>query len=318
MKASARVTVAALAVMLTAAAGCAAPSRLSWPSDGTEQSWSSLPPGLLPQGKGIPVGLYETGFPRTVAPMSSFTAATGVHPRVAVYYSGWNEPFARGFADAARARGAAPLVQIQPDNVPLGDITAGHWDNYLRTYAAAVKAYGHPVILSFAHEMNGTWYSWGSGHATPAAFVAAWRHVVTAFRQARAANVTWLWSVTAITGSTIKGPWLGQWWPGAEWAGLVGIDGYYYSASDTFTSVFGPTVTQLRTFTSDPVVISEVGIGPNSSRESQISGLFAGMRTDHIDAVVWFDVNQHDGIYHQDWRLEGDPAAVAAFQAATK
>jgi beta-mannanase len=226
-------------------------------------------------------------------------AATGVHPRLTVYYSGWSEPFWTSFANASRASGAVPLVQIQPDDISLATITAGHWDKYLRTYAAAVKACNHPVILSFAHEMNGTWYSWGSGHATPAMFVAAWRHVVTVFRQAVAANATWLWSVTAVGGGPgLKGPWLGAWWPGAQWVGLVGIDGYYYTASETFSSVFGPTLTQLRTFTNAPVLISEVGIGPNPARKGQISGLFVGALANHIGAVVWFDVDQHDGIYH--------------------
>jgi hypothetical protein len=31
-----------------------------------------------------------------------------------------------------------------------------------RAYAAAVRSYQRPVILSFGHEMNGFWYSWGT------------------------------------------------------------------------------------------------------------------------------------------------------------
>jgi hypothetical protein len=30
--------------------------------------------------------------------------------------------------------------------------------------------------------------------------------------------------------------------------------------------------------------------------------------------LVWFDTVQHDGIYHQDWRIENDPQATAAFR----
>jgi hypothetical protein len=33
---------------------------------------------------------------------------------------------------------------------------------------------------------------------------------------------------------------------------------------------------------------------------------------------VWYDQAQHDGIYHQDWRLEDNPAALAAFRSAVK
>ena len=46
--------------------------------------------------------------------------------------------------------------------------------------------------------MNGTWYSWGYQHTSPAAFVAAWRHIVTVFRAVGAWNVTWLWTVNVI------------------------------------------------------------------------------------------------------------------------
>jgi len=29
---------------------------------------------------------------------------------------------------------------------------------------------------------------------------------------------------------------------------------------------------------------------------------------------VWFDIAQHQGIYHQDWRIEDSRAAAAAFR----
>ncbi len=49
-------------------------------------------------------------------------------------------------------------------------------------------------------------------------------------------------------------------------------------------------------------------------RASKISGLFAGIRQDHLLGLLWFDVAQHSGLYHQDWRLKGHPAAMAAFR----
>ena len=38
------------------------------------------------------------------------------------------------------------------------------------------------------------------------------------------------------------------------------------------------------------------------------------MRADRTLGLVWFDHAQHNGIYHQDWRIEGHPAAEAAFR----
>ena len=72
-------------------------------------------------------------------------------------------------------------MQMDPDGINLKAIASGHYDPYLSHFAEAVRAYGHPVILSFGHEMNGNWYSWGYRHTSPAVFVAAWRHIVTVF-----------------------------------------------------------------------------------------------------------------------------------------
>ena len=108
------------------------------------------------------------------------------------------------FAEMAARHHAAPLVQIDPSHISLTAIAAGQYDPYLRSYAAAVRAFGGRVIISFGHEMNGNWYSWAYRHTSPAAFVAAWRHIVTVFRQQGTRNVTWLWAVNVI--DTPQGP----------------------------------------------------------------------------------------------------------------
>lgn len=64
-------------------------------------------------------------------------------------------PFSTSFAQAAWDHDAYVLVQLEPEDVPLASIAAGGSDAYLCSYADAVVAFGHPVILSFGHEMNG-------------------------------------------------------------------------------------------------------------------------------------------------------------------
>jgi len=259
------------------------------------------------------VGVYEPGAPGSYSRITEFTNATGVKPRIVVYYSSWHEPFSASFAQSAWDHDAYVLVQLQPNGVSLASIAAGGSDAYLHSYADGVVAFGHPVILSFAHEMNGTWYSWGDGHTPPATFVAAWRHVVRVFRAAGAANVTWLWTVNSIRGAASS---LLRWWPGAAWVDWTGIDGYYFRATNTFDSVFGSTIADIRTFSSAPLLIAETAVGTNPDRASQIDALFAGVRAERLAGVVWFDEAQHAGEYHQNWRLEDDPSALSAFTAA--
>ena len=147
--------------------------------------------------------------------------------------------------------------------------------------------------------------------------MAAWRHVVSVFRADGARNVTWVWTMNIpFPGS---GP-IADYWPGASYVSEVGIDGYYVHPTDTFTSVFGLSITAARKLSTRPVLISETAAGPDSGklREAQIAGLFAGVKASHLLGFVWFDETQHQGIYHQAWRLEDDPAALAAFRAAVQ
>jgi mannan endo-1,4-beta-mannosidase len=290
-----------VAAILLAVTGCLTPLT-------SQQPLTPVPAPANPL-----VGVYEPGALRSWSQVTEFTNATGVRPRIVVCYSSWHEPFSASFAQRAWDHDAYVLVQLQPNGVSLASIAAGGSDHYLRSYADAIVAFGHPVILSFGHEMNGTWYSWGDGHTPPATFVAAWRHVVLVFRAAGASNVTWLWTVNSIKGAAST---LIRWWPGAAWVDWTGIDGYYFRATDSFGSVFGSTIADIRRFSSAPLLIAETAVGITPDRDSQIDALFAGVRAEHLAGVVWFDEAQHTGEYHQDWRLEDDPSALAAFTAA--
>ena len=225
------------------------------------------------------------------------------------YYSGWEEPFQASFAQAVRRHGAATLLQWDPTS-PRFLIAACGYDSYLRSFADSVRGFGHPVVIGFGHEMNAYWYSWGYRHLPAATFVAAWRHIVTLFRVS-ADTVYWLWTLQADEPGTGH---IASWWPGAKYVTWVGIDGYYYRPSETFFSIFGETIAQVRAFTGLPVLLSEVAVGPDAGQARKIPDLFAGMRQYGTLGLVWFDIAQHQGTYHQDWHIEDNPAAEAAFR----
>jgi mannan endo-1,4-beta-mannosidase len=253
------------------------------------------------------LGVYERDAPYSYAGVTAFTAATGVKPNVLLYFSPWGAPFKVRFAALAAEHGAVPLAQIDPSGVSLAAISAGRHDHYLSVYAKAVRSYGHPVILSFGHEMNGTWYSWGYQHESPETFVAAWRHIVTLFRGLGVRNVTWMWTVNIIALGGIPSP--VPWWPGKSYVNWVGIDGYYYSPSWTFASLFGPTIAAVRELTHDPILIAETGATPGEGQPAKITNLFAGVRLYGLLGFVWFDI--------QNWHISS-PAAADAFRHEAK
>jgi hypothetical protein len=289
-------SMAAIAVLL--AATRFAPPTLTSPA----VVHASLPPRQASY-----LGVYASSY----AQVADFAKAAGRRPNLVGYYSGWAQPFAAPFATTVSAHGAIPYVQIDPTYASVAGIAAGDYDAYLRSYADSVRRFRHAVVIGFGHEMNAPWYSWGYGRTAPATFIAAWRHIVSLFRRQGAENVTWLWTINADRPGT--GP-VADWWPGGSYVTWVGIDGYYYRSSDTFASVFGKTIDQVRVFTGKPVLLAETAVGPRAGQFVKIGNLFAGMASYQALGFVWFDKDQHDGIYHQDWRIEDSQVAQAGLR----
>jgi mannan endo-1,4-beta-mannosidase len=299
--------VAILAIALAVAAVAAAAIRLPVPSLSPKPSaHASLPAKLAAY-----LGVFETGTPPAYGPIAQFAEAAGRKPNLLGYYSGWAGTFDTSFAEMLYRHGIIPFVQIDPTDASVAAIVAGTYDAWLRTYADSVADFGHNVVIGFGHEMNASWYSWGYGHVRPSTFVAAWRHIVRVFDSEGADNVTWLWTLQADEQGT--GP-IASWWPGKQYVDWVGIDGYYTRPSDTFASIFGTTIEQVREFTNKPILLSETAVGPEAGQGDKILDLFAGMRQYRTLGLVWFDKDQTSGMHPEDWRIEGDQTAEIWFK----
>ena len=244
-------------------------------------------------------------------PLSAFEQTTGLKPGIVENYQAFGLPFPSSWARALLAQGILPLIQLQPRRVAVGAIAAGRYDRYLSQTAAAVRALGGPVGLSFGHEMNGSWYSWGYRHVPPGVFVAAWRHIHQVFAAHGAGNAIWVWVIVRNTpGDSRVGPALRPWWPGGAYVNWVGLDIYYFSPKVTFQEEFVPTITAVRSFTGDPILLTETAVPNQSGQVQQIANLFAGARASHLLGIIWYDEN----VLHT-WRLDKSrPAAIAAFR----
>ena len=268
-------------------------------------------PDQLPTTPQSYLGVFTPGTPASYDAVTAFANATGTRPDVVMYYSGWYVPFPAGFAATAASNGAVPLVQMDPDHISVAGIAAGRYDGYLSEYAEAVRAYRHPVILSFGHEMNGNWSTWGYQRTSPAVFVAAWRHIVTLFRSFGAGNVTWLWTVNIID-DTQRGriPSPAPWWPGSSYVTWVGIDGYYLKPGWQFAPLFGPTIASIHQLTRDPILIAETGATLSAGQPAKIADVFAGIRAYGLLGFVYYDATN---TVHQDFSISS-AAALSAFR----
>lgn len=289
------------------------PARSNGAPKGIATSPAPATPKPLASGHGpaaFVLGVFESD-ESSYQQIAEFGNAVGRQPNVVLQFSDWGSPFPETFAAMLRAHGAEPLIQLEPSDISLASITDGSDDWYLKSYAEQLRDFGSPVILSFAPEANGNWYPWGWTRLPPTVYVAAWRYVVSSLRRYGATNVTWLW--TANVTYPGAGP-LADYWPGDAYVDWVGIDGYFTMADDTFSSVFMPTIAAVQALTAKPILLSETAVGPVAGQARVIPGIFGGIRSNHLLGLVWFDQAQDDGIYHQDWRLEDDPAGIGAFR----
>jgi hypothetical protein len=127
---------------------------------------------------------------------------------------------------------------------------------------------------------------------------------VNLFRDQGADNAVWLWAVPARPYHTTLAA---RWWPGARYVTWVAIDGTYSRPADTFTTVFGSAIRQVRRFTADPILLS-VAVTPAAHQFLAIENLFAGLVRHRAVGLMWYG--------HDASRMPNDAKTAFQFGAA--
>ena len=264
----------------------------------------------------------------SLAALDEAESAIGARAAIVGTFADWahTPDFPRELADAINERGAVPLISWEPwdswdggrdqPEYGLGSIAAGGHDPLIDRWAAQIAAYGRPVMLRLAPEMNGDWLPWSTGvnGNRPGDYIAAWRHVRARFRRAGADNAVWVWNpIAPYEGSTP----LNELFPGSRHVGWLAVDGYNWGATrdwgwQTYADVFAAGIRELRRLAPRrPVMIAETGSAPDPRKVSWVTNTLREARADGVDAVVWFEFAKET-----DWRLSESPAVAAAARTA--
>ena len=224
--------------------------------------------------------------------------------------------------DAVRRYGAIPLFSWAPATSRSVDakVAAGSDDTYLTQWARAAKAWGHPLFLRFAWEMNGDWNGWSvnGGDNSPAAYVAMWRHVHDVFARVGASNVTWVWCPNVNASNTYQP--LSRLYPGNAYVDWTCVDGY--NGDDpwqAFGDVYRNTYDQVTSIApGKPLMLGEVAsTEAGGSKSGWITNMFTALPTlfSDVRALVWFEGRTPGPGGRADWEIESSPSARAAFAA---
>jgi beta-mannanase len=227
-------------------------------------------------------------------------------------------------------RGALPLLTWEPwDHTQgpvqpafhLSRVLAGEFDDYVRACARRLAHYGCPVLLRWAHEMNGHWYPWGIGvtstrpaQATAAQYVAAWQRIWRLFRSEGATNIAWVWSPNVLDHCAA----FESCYPGPEFVDWLALDGYNWGGWGrwrSFARLFRTSYDRLVALGPQPVMIAETASAEAGGNKARwITDAFTRTIPDQfprVRALIWF--NQHK---ERDWRIESSPQSRRAFADA--
>ncbi len=143
-----------------------------------------------------------------------------------VFWSPWDRPYEEG---------------EPPGKFSLLRIIDGEHDRYIDMWADSARELGWPIMVSFANEMNGSWFPWsglkyGGGtrvgdsspprYEGPETFKKAWRHIVDRVRARSATNIIWVLHLMVY--SDPNEPWnlAANYYPGPDYVDWLGLSLY--------------------------------------------------------------------------------------------
>lgn len=279
------------------------------------------------------IGVYTTNEFYNLTDVRDFQAQSGVHADYVNHFVGWAYPGSNTFnrfpmtrARDVAASGATPQISWDPAKSSAGadqpafaysTILSGRHNDYIRQFARDVKAFGSPVVIRFAHEMNlpGSSFSEKRSGNKPGDFVRAWRYVHDQFAALGVKNVAWMWSPNIPSASTTA---LAGLFPGPSYVDMVGLDGYAYPLEGCrpASSIFTSALRQISVFWKGSVALSEVAVAQECpDKTAWVSSMFRWLDTQpQVNAVMWWNRSQ----VGKDWRIDSSASARSSFSRSSK
>lgn len=231
------------------------------------------------------------------------------------WFTNWENPYLPELVAMASQGGRKPLISWQSNNQSTTDIAAGLHDEYIRDWARGAASAPGPVYVRPFPEMNGSWSSW---NGDPATLVAAWRHVVTIFREEGASNVRWVFSPNVTDSPRTPENAMELYYPGDDYVDVLALDGYNWGNTlpavgwRSFEEVFRGGYERITALGDQPIWLAELASSDEGGDKGDwVRDMFATTGFDRIEALVWFNENKE-----ADWRIDSDVNSLRAFRLA--
>jgi glycosyl hydrolase family 26 len=235
----------------------------------------------------------------------------GRDERIVHVFYGWSDtlPAAIGGLPAT----AIPMISWR--GTGYAAILNGSADAHIAASARRLAAFGRPVLLRFAWEMNGDWYPWGGANngQDTAGYIRCWRRLHDIFAAQGAKNVSWVWSPNWNNSPGASWNRFQAYYPGDKYVDWVGVSGYNLhreSPETLFKNIYAAYSAR------KPIMIAEVGsVERGGSTKADWIDVFAAWveARPAVGAVAWFDTDTHPGT-EEHWRIDSNAISLAAYR----
>ena len=234
------------------------------------------------------------------------------------------DTFDAQWAQRLRANGGRPWITLLFDKSgkpayysSLPAIANGLYDDALRRWAHAVRAYGHPVYLTILPQVDRNWAATSAvaNGGVPQDVARAWQRVRSVFQIEGATNVAWVWApADPINDSQYAPP-------------LASIDlvqftmiGGYKGQADLWPDP-APVLEQLaQHYPSTPLIIEVYAAGAPEEKAGWLREVGSAVAaTPNIYALVYHEGSpdpQATLAEHAPWSMASDPRSLAAMRDA--
>ena len=287
--------------------------------------------------------------------IEQFDRMVGKHQAIVASSSYWGEgTFPEANVRVIAAHGSVPLIFWSPwdkpyeegrgpDRFSITSIIEGKHDAYIDQWGDKARDFGQPMIVSFANEMNGSWFPWSGLHyggsqmvegtappheryVGPETFKKAHRHVVDRVRARGAKNVQWVMHFMNYSLPQEEWNLAIQYYPGPEYCDWLGFSLYGAQFADDDWSVFfglfdWPYEEMRRIDPTRPVMVCEWGVGEFPGKGSKAQWIRDGFRLmkdprypNFKACVYWHERWQNADGRYSNLRVNSTPEALEAYR----
>jgi hypothetical protein len=287
--------------------------------------------------------------------IEDFEQMVGKHQAIIASSSYWGEQsFPAANLNLIWRHGSLPLLfwspwdrpyeqDRGPDRFSLFEILNGKWNDYIDSWGDAARQFGHPMIVVFGVEMNGTWFPWSGNYyggkewdnqrhnwKGPETFRNAFRYVVDRVRARGATNIKWMFHTNNYPYPYETWNSAPAYYPGSDYVDWLGLSVYGQQYKDEPNPdipslVDWPYQEMCGLDPKKPVMIAEWGTGefpypPNQAGLHKPAWIKQGLelfrtRYPRIKAAIyWHERWQNDDESYSNLRVNSSVESLQAYR----